>query len=427
MVYYEKSLLGGRLDHQYTFYMETTAQRIKDELAKPTRNIDIVELVDALILHAYDADASDIHIDPKEDKLVVRFRIDGVLKTVHTIPKTIFSEIVCRIKVQANLRTDEQQAPQDGRFRLELANRDPLDIRVSIVPSYHGENIVLRLLTDHSEQYTLKSLGYSEEACKKILKAISRPHGMILVTGPTGSGKTTTLYTFLKMLKSDDVSIITIEDPVEYAIAGITQIQANPGRGLTFANGLRSILRQDPDMIMVGEIRDTETASIAVNTALTGHLLFSTLHTSDAVTTLPRLHDMGIESYLVASTVHLIIAQRLLRKNCEQCKKAVPITDAERTGLAELVAPEALAGLTQQYIGTGCDACNKTGFTGRISINEVLVVNEPIREAIMERRSTSALKRLSIEHGMVPMLTDGFSKVKAGITSIEEVLRVVHE
>lgn len=262
---------------------------------------------------------------------------------------------------------------------------------------------------------------------KKILKAISRPHGMILVTGPTGSGKTTTLYTFLKMLKSDDVSIITIEDPIEYAITGITQIQANPGRGLTFANGLRSILRQDPDLIMVGEIRDKETAGIAVNTALTGHLLFSTLHTSDAVTTLPRLHDMGIESYLVASTVHLIIGQRLLRKNCDKCKKAVPVTAAELKSLGEIVAPEALSGLTHQNIGQGCEVCNKTGFSGRISINEVLVVNEPLREAILERKSTTVLKKLAVENGMTPMLTDGFAKVKDGVTSIEEVLRVVHE
>jgi len=406
--------------------MKGALGRIDEELKKES-GLSIVDLVDAIISYAYHSRSSDIHIDPEEDCIKLRIRIDGVLKTTHTLPKTIYSEIVSRIKVLANLRTDEHQAPQDGRFRVTLPEIGFVDIRVSIVPTYHGENVVLRLLTDNEEQHTLKSLGYLEGEEKKILSAISRPYGMILVTGPTGSGKTTTLYTLMKMLNKDDVSLITIEDPIEYSIEGITQIQTNPGRGLTFSTGLRSILRQDPDLIMVGEIRDSETAGIAVNTALTGHLILSTLHTNDAVTTLPRLLDMGVEPYLVASTVNLLIGQRLLRKNCVHCAKDVPVTDAERDSLKNIIPEKALTVLTRQRAGTGCKKCNDTGFLGRTSINEVLVVDEGVREAILKKESGAALKRLAIEGGMTPMLEDGCRKVQNGDTTIAEVLRVINE
>lgn len=406
--------------------MNTAADRIDAELGKET-DVSIVELVNDLIDHANSIKASDVHIDPQEEDIKVRMRIDGVLHTAYTLPTSLYSEVLCRIKILSNLRIDEHQAAQDGRFRITLQDSTIIDIRVSIVPTYHGENVVLRLLTDNQERHTLTGLGYSEKEKQKIEKALKRPHGMILVTGPTGSGKTTTLYTFVKQLNNEDVSIITIEDPVEYAISGITQIQTNAKYGLTFASGLRSILRQDPDLVMVGEIRDSETAGIAVNTALTGHLLLSTLHTNDAVTSLPRLHDMGIESYLVASTVNMIIAQRLLRENCTHCSKKQPVTDAERESLSQIIPGHLLEKLKEQKVGKGCDECNETGFSGRLSINEVLVVDEPMREAILLRESATTLKRIAVEGGMTPMLEDGVLKVIAGETTIEEVLRVINE
>lgn len=419
-------LFGWRLLGRGYLFMETASQRINAELGKAT-DISIVELVDDLIAHAHDIKASDVHIDPHEEEIKVRMRIDGVLHTAYTLPRSIYSEVLCRIKILSNLRIDEHQAAQDGRFRVTLKDDTIIDIRVSIVPTYYGENVVLRLLIDNQDRHTLQGLGYREVEREKVAKALKRPHGMILVTGPTGSGKTTTLYTFIKQLNSDDVSIITIEDPVEYAIGGITQIQTNPKHGLTFASGLRSILRQDPDLVMVGEIRDGETASIAVNTALTGHLLFSTLHTNDAVTTLPRLHDMGIESYLIASTVNMIIGQRLLRKNCEKCAKTKKITDAERDSLSEIIPKKLLDRLKEQKVGAGCDACSETGFSGRLAINEILLVDDPIREAILRRESTASMRKLAVENGMTPMLEDGILKVIAGHTTIEEVLRVINE
>ncbi len=262
--------------------------------------ISIINLVDLLIDYAQEQRASDIHLDPLNDSLRVRLRIDGVLQDFNLLPKRIHPEIISRIKILTGMRTDEHQAAQDGRFRRLMENNTPIDIRVSIAPTFYGENAVLRLLSDNSEQFTLDNLGFSETNKQRILNAIRKPFGMILATGPTGSGKTTTLYALIKKLNTKEVSIITIEDPIEYSIEGVKQIQANPRTGLTFASGLRSFLRQDPNIIMVGEIRDTETAGLAVNTALTGHLLLSTLHTSDAATTLPRLLDMKIEPYLVA-------------------------------------------------------------------------------------------------------------------------------
>lgn len=405
----------------------TSAAHIVAALLHDGNRLSIVSLVNALIEHGEQVRASDIHIDPTENAIKVRFRIDGVLHTAHTLPIEIYNELLGRIKVQSNLRTDEHQAAQDGRFHIVLSNDDHIDIRVSIVPTYYGENIVLRLLTDNQDQFTLEKLGYRPSEAAKVYKAIKRPHGMILVTGPTGSGKTTTLYTFVKMLNKEDISIITIEDPIEYAIAGITQIQVNAKHGLTFANGLRSILRQDPDLIMVGEVRDQETATIAVNTALTGHLLLSTLHTNDAVTTLPRLHDMGIESYLIASTVNLIIGQRLLRKNCEQCKKKRAMTASEKESLTDIIPHRLADQLLFVSEGTGCVACNQTGFSGRLSINEVLTVDESMRDAILRKESVANLKRLAIDTGMTPMLEDGVLKVIDGNTTINEVLRVINE
>lgn len=281
---------------------------VSKELSKGT-DISIINLLNFLFVDAIETKASDIHIDPSEHKVRVRFRIDGVMTDAYEFPKNIHQEIISRIKVLSRLRTDEHQTTQDGRFRREYAPNIFVDIRVSIAPTYHGENSVLRLLTDRKEHFTLESLGYIDVDVKKISDAIKKTSGMILSTGPTGSGKTTTLYTLVKMLNTKEVAIVTIEDPIEYSIDGIEQIQINPHHGLSFATGLRSVLRQDPNIIMVGEIRDSETANIAVNTALTGHLLLSSVHTNDASTTIPRLLDMGIESYLIASTLRLAIGQ----------------------------------------------------------------------------------------------------------------------
>lgn len=389
--------------------------------------VSIIELVDALIAQASVRGASDIHVDPSRDTLRVRLRVDGVLTEAYRLPKTIHSEVIARVKILSGMRTDEHQTTQDGRFRHTFSTGETLDMRVSIAPTYHGENLVIRLLSDNAASYTLDMLGFSEADQKKILTAIKRPHGMILSTGPTGSGKTTSLYTIIKMLNTPGVSIVTIEDPIEYAVDHIEQIQVNAHAGLTFANGLRSILRQDPNIIMVGEIRDAETATIAVNTALTGHLLLSTLHTNDAATTLPRLLDMGIDTYLVASTINIAIGQRLVRKICEQCKEEHTITATEAAALAVIPLQEPVKEGDKYYRGVGCPECGGSGYAGRLCISEVLVADNAIRDAIMRKASASELRTLAIKGGMTTMLEDGFMKARAGQTSIEEVLRVVYE
>lgn len=393
--------------------------------------IAIVDLVASLIEEAHALRASDIHIEPIEASVMVRFRIDGVLQEAFVLPKMILPEVISRIKVLSSLRTDEHQAAQDGRFRLLLRVGSPIDIRISITPTYYGENAVLRLLADNSTDFTLSALGFGEEDQKKITAAIQRPHGMILATGPTGSGKTTTLYTLVKMLNTKGISIVTIEDPIEYAISGITQIQINQRSGLTFAQGLRSILRQDPNIIMVGEIRDAETAGIAVNTALTGHLLLSTLHTNDAATTLPRLLDMGIDAYLVASTVNIAIGQRLVRRICEHCKEVHLLSAAEQASLRESL-PTRLNLPGQElpdtfYKGRGCDRCDTTGYSGRIGINEVLVVGTEVRDAILRKASAVTIKQIAVANGMTTMFEDGFNKAVDGKTTISEILRTISE
>ncbi len=341
-----------------------------------------IEIVELIIANAYTERASDIHIDLEESVLSINYRIDGALEIKETLPKHFHNDVVGRIKILAHLRTDEHLVPQDGRFRISILDKN-IDLRVSIVPAYYGESIVMRLLTDTTSASSLDELGFSEHDQRTIIKMISRSSGMILITGPTGSGKTTTLYTLLKMLNDGKRSIITIEDPVEYALAGTRQIQANYERGLTFATGLRSIVRQDPDIIMVGEIRDAETAHIAIHTALTGHLVLSTLHTNDAASAIPRLIDMGIDPYLIASTIGVVIGQRLVRKTIDD-----------------------------QY-------------KGRIGIFEVLTANEPLREAIMQKAPTRVLQTIAEKNGMRTLEQDGLEKVDRKITSIEEVLSAV--
>ncbi len=390
-------------------------------------DLSVVNVVDKLILEAHEGHVSDIHIDPTAKDTRIRMRIDGVLQETHSLPKHSHGEIISRIKVLARLRTDEHQAAQDGRFRHLFPNSEFVDVRVSIVPTYHGENCVLRLLSDRAAHFSLESLGFNEKDREKIALALKKSSGMILSTGPTGSGKTTTLYTLIKMLKSPEVSIVTIEDPIEYAVSDIEQIQVNPKTGLTFANGLRSILRQDPNTIMVGEIRDAETASIAVNTALTGHLLLSTLHTSDAATTLPRLLDMGIEEYLVASTVSIAIGQRLVRLICPHCAQESKVSAALKESLANTPIARLIEEGQTIWKGRGCNACNLSGYSGRLSINEVLVADDEIREAILEKAPASKIKKIAMKNGMTTMLEDGFAKVLEGKTTVEEILRVIHD
>ncbi|MDO8537232.1 MAG: GspE/PulE family protein [bacterium] len=401
-------------------------QKELEELEKGSKAA-IINIVDCLIEEAHELRASDIHLDPQPDDMQVRFRIDGILQDIHALPKKIHPEIISRIKIVAGLRTDEHYAAQDGRFRSTLKNNGLVDVRVSVVPTFYGENVVMRLLSDKAEEFTLETLGFSPANQKKILREIRRPFGMILATGPTGSGKTTTLYTLIKNLNVRSTSIITIEEPIEYSIKGINQIQVNPRTGLTFANGLRSILRQDPNVIMVGEIRDPETAGIAVNTALTGHLLLSTLHTNDAATTLPRLLDMKLEPYLIASTVNIAIGQRLVRNICPDCKVEKKITSAEAKSLEGVLPPQIVKKYQNFFEGKGCDKCAGSGYRGRVGIHEVLTVDGAVREAVLRKASAEEIKRVAVEQGMTPILEDGFEKAGAGMTTVSEVLRILHE
>ncbi|MDP3792184.1 MAG: ATPase, T2SS/T4P/T4SS family [bacterium] len=403
-------------------------EKVDKMLTLPEGEISIIGLVDSLMEFAYLARSSDIHLEPMEDKMVARLRIDGILHDMFNFPKGIQSGVITRIKVLGGIRTDEHQAAQDGRFRIALTNPpSQFDVRVSIIPTYFGENAVLRLLAEQTKIKKIDDLAFTTADKEKIHRATQRPHGMILATGPTGSGKTTTLYTILKEVNTREVSVITIEDPIEYSLEGIDQIQVNTRTGLTFASGLRSILRQDPNVIMVGEIRDQETAAIAVNAALTGHKLLSTIHTNDAATTLPRLLDMGIEPFLVASTINIAIGQRLVRMICSHCKTKKKLTEAEFEHLKEILPPEIIDNHRDFYYGKGCPECGDSGYFDRMGLYEVLEINDFIREAIMRRADAGEVKKIAIKNGMVPLFEDGFQKALKGFTTIEEILRVVNE
>lgn len=386
----------------------------------------IVRLVDLLINSAYEEKASDIHIEPEETNTLVRFRIDGLLMDMLQVPKYLQDRIITRIKVLSNLRTDEHLSAQDGKMRIRL-EEEHLDIRVSIVPVADGEKAVLRLLSSRSRQFTLTDLGMSEGDLTKVTNAYTKSYGMILSTGPTGSGKTTSIYSILKVLNTRDKNITTIEDPVEYRIKGTNQIQVNPKTNLTFADGLRSILRQDPNIIFVGEIRDNETAGIAVNAALTGHLVLSTLHTNDAATAIPRLIDMKVEPFLVSSTVTVIVAQRLVRQVCPSCKQGKEVSYAD---LAKMFPPEVIKrnfnsqkGITA-FKGAGCKVCRGTGYSGRVGLFEVLEVSEKMRKLITTRTDADVIAKAAQEEGMVNIIDDGLAKVVKGLTTLEEVQRV---
>lgn len=386
----------------------------------------IAKIVDMIIDYAYQDKASDIHIEINETESLVRFRIDGILHDVLKMPKPMHELVVSRIKVLSRLRTDEHLAPQDGKMRLKL-DEENLDLRVSILPIVEGEKVVMRLLASHFRQFSLIDLGMSETDLKKVQHAISKSFGMVLSTGPTGSGKTTSIYALIKILNTREKNITTIEDPVEYRIKGINQIQVNAKTNLTFASGLRSILRQDPNVVFVGEIRDGETAGIAVNAALTGHLVLSTLHTNDAATTLPRLTDMGVEPFLVASTVNVIIAQRLIRKICDMCKASFITSHGE---LSQNVPAELVTkyfGTEQNitlYQGKGCKVCHGSGYQGRVGLFEVLEVDKNIKKLITEKKDSDVIAHQAVVDGMVTMLDDGIIKMQKGITTLSEVLRV---
>jgi type IV pilus assembly protein PilB len=401
---------------------------------KSEDDFSIIRSLKKIVIQAYRNRASDIHIEPRENRnSVIRFRIDGVLHDILEIPRETHPQIISRIKVMAKLRTDEHQIPQDGKIEFPLEEQDmDMDVRVSIVPVTEGEKAVLRLLAERSRQFSLANVGFSDADLKKVEEAYKKPYGMILSTGPTGCGKTTTLYAILKLLNRRQVNIMTIEDPVEYDIEGVNQIQVNPKAKLTFATGLRSILRQDPNIILVGEIRDQETAGIAVNFALTGHLVLSTLHTNDAATAIPRLIDLGIEPFLVSTTVNTIIAQRLVRKIHDACRASEEIRAediAKKIGwdLAEKVFSAKKsdpAAAIRLYRGKGCDACQQTGYQGRLGIFEVMTIDDEIREAISRNQDAGYLREISRKAGMRDMLEDGLEKVKIGITTVDEVLGV---
>jgi len=393
------------------------------DLLDDTSDAPIIKLVNLMLSQAVKARASDIHIEPYQNRIKIRYRVDGILYDMMSPPKHIQSTLISRIKIMAKLNIAEKRLPQDGRIEIRIGDKN-VDIRVSTIPIAFGERVVLRLLDKSNVLLKLSDLGMSEEGLKAFNGLIKSAYGIILVTGPTGSGKTTTLYAALSTINNPDINIITIEDPIEYQIDGIGQIQVNPKINLTFANGLRSIVRQDPDVILVGEIRDLETAEIAIQAALTGHLVFSTLHTNDSASAVTRLIDMGIEPFLVTSSVVAILAQRLVRTVCSECKAAY-IPDEE--SLQNIgITSEMFAG-KKIYEGKGCQACLNTGYRGRSGIFELMVLDDPIKNLILKTSDSNAIKRKTVGQGMITLRQDGALRVLNGITTVEEVHRVTQK
>jgi general secretion pathway protein E len=394
-----------------------------EDLLEVSDEAPVIRLVNLIFFQAVKERASDIHIEPFQKELKVRYRIDGILYNRLNPPKRYQAAIVSRLKVMAKLDIAEKRLPQDGRIPIKVADKD-IDIRVSIIPTSFGERVVLRLLDKSSVHLGLEEIGLFPERLKTLEELIRRPNGILFVTGPTGSGKTTTLYAALSRINSPDKNIVTIEDPVEYQLFGIAQIQVNPKIGLTFAQGLRSILRHDPDVILVGEVRDVETAEIAIQAAMTGHLVFSTLHTNDAASAITRLIDMGIEPFRIASVVRAIVAQRLVRVLCSECRQSY---DPEPEALRDAgIDPARIQGKAV-YRGRGCPACSGTGYRGRTGIYETLSVSEPIRQLIMRKADSTAIAQKALEEGMKTLRDDGAKKVLAGITTLEELVRVTQE
>ncbi|MDP8248164.1 MAG: ATPase, T2SS/T4P/T4SS family [Candidatus Tritonobacter lacicola] len=391
-----------------------------DALVGKSEEFSIVKLVNLLLVQGIKARASDIHVEPFEKTLRLRYRIDGILYESSPLPKHMQAAIASRIKVMSNLDIAQRRLPQDGRFRIKIHGRD-IDFRVSCLPTYFGEKVVMRILDKSAVAMDLDKLGFHKEGLEIFRKGISSPYGMLLLTGPTGSGKTTTLYSALMEINTPEVNIITVEDPVEYQLMGVNQVSVKPSIGLTFAAGLRSILRQDPDIIMIGEVRDHDTADIAVKSALTGHLVLSTLHTNDAAGAIARLDDMGIEPFLISSSVILVAAQRLVRRICTRCKEPVEVPASVLRHAQMKVDHD---GKCTIFHGRGCKACNKTGYAGRLSLLEVLSVNDDIRELIIGEANASRIKAMAMEKGMKTLRMVGLDRVMEGLTTLDEVLRV---
>jgi type IV pilus assembly protein PilB len=413
-----------------------------EDLKQLAQDLPIVRIVDTLLEYAIFEGASDIHIEPTETDILVRYRIDGILREVMHLPKNLQPGVTARIKILSNLKIDEHRLPQDGRFKVSTSDYK-ISFRVSIIPVFDGEKVVLRLLNESMKVQTLEQIGFQLEALEIVRKNLKKPQGMLLVTGPTGSGKTTTLYTILGLLNNPGVNIATVEDPIEYRMPRINQSQVNPKIGFTFAGGLRSLLRQDPNIIMVGEIRDGETAEIATHAAMTGHLVLSTLHTNDAVTTLPRLEEMGVPPFLIASTANIVVAQRLVRKICVNCIQSYTLSKKAIEDLRKRFNLDAIFQVLEQqgiiisskapiesflfYKGKGCKQCNNSGYKGRIGIFEVLEITKQISQLIVDRAPASEIMKIATNHGMLTMLQDGFIKAKNGVTSLEEILRATQE
>lgn len=413
------SLMEGMREDEYEI-TEAGADEDVHHLRDMAFEAPIVKLVNVLLTRAVEDRASDIHIEAFENKVKVRYRVDGVLLEVESLPKRLQQAVTSRIKIMSKMNIAERRLPQDGRIKLRVAGKE-VDLRVSTLPTLHGESLVMRILDRETSLVTLDQLGFDPQILPQFTKLIVMSYGMILVTGPTGSGKTTTLYGALSLINSPDKKIITVEDPVEYEIEGINQIQVKPKIGLTFAMGLRHIVRQDPDVIMIGEIRDRESAEIAIHSALTGHLVFSTLHTNDAPGAVTRLLDMGIEPFLVSSSLLGVLAQRLVRVICPHCKRSV-VPDEEVMAKVGLNRTNFMA-----YEGAGCDACKHTGYSGRTGIFELMILDDEIGRLVLEKASAEALKQKAMALGMETLRECGWKKVKAGITTIDEVLRVTQE
>ncbi len=429
---------GRDLQQHYFLYQADPESRLRaiiDREQVDTRDMDMraTDFVSTMIDIAYQRRVSDIHLEPEEEYVLLRYREDGILHDIVQLPVDLEENILTRIKVLSRLATDEHRKAQDGKISYKTPWGNDVEIRVSIVPTTHQEKAVLRLLTDQTQAFSLPELGFSPEDYTKISNAAHKPWGMILATGPTGSGKTTTLYALLQLLNEREVNITTIEDPVEVDLDGVSQIQVNERTGLTFAKGLRSIVRQDPDIIMVGEIRDGETADIAVNAAMTGHLVLSTLHTNDAATTFVRLVDLGVDAFLIASTVNIVVAQRLVRKVCIGCIQSLDVNVEQellferfpqaKNRLLKMTGKNTIKDL-QLFAGKGCKVCHMTGYHGRVGIFEVLEVTDEIRDALMTHKNADQIGVIAREQGMHSMVEDGLRKVLVGQTTIEEVFRV---
>lgn len=426
------------IQDSFKFYRKDIKEEFEDIIGKNIEDfkkiknkqepLSAIKTVNLILNSGYENRASDIHIEPYENKLILRYRIDGVLHDVLVLPKDVQDFLVSRIKIMARLRTDVHDAAQDGHFSFPTLN-EKVDVRVSVVPIEEGEKIVMRVLAEKSKKFDLKELGFFQKDLDLIRQNLKKPWGMIISSGPTGCGKTTTLYAVLKILNNRDVNIMTIEDPIEYDIEGINQIQVNAKTKLTFSKGLRAIMRQDPNIIMVGEIRDAETAKLAVSAAMTGHLVLSTFHAIDASTVLTRLTDIGIEPYIISSTVNLIIAQRLVRKICPKCIESYEISPKK---LESLLSKDLISKFSKTkkgniclFKGRGCPVCQQTGYLGRVGIFELLEITDSIKKLVMEKSNASQIKKEALKSGMVSMIEDGIKKAENGLTTIEEIIKAV--